>query len=290
MANWLDPWRDATVAIGRLSPLGDRQTQRSLSKKQQFQVVGTGMIFVFESDPKATPWLVTAKHVFHDPPVGWNPSHLHLRFSWHDEMRTDGYPGLQIDLKRMERRQWLSHPQKNVDLACLPLRIPARRMGIKELPSARLGDLGATQDIDLGAPVVILGYPGPAGPGFGPRAMVRQGIVSWVSRTKPKSSVFLIDGHVFPGNSGGPVFTVPTGPVGNSLDAKKGGGSLVGIVTQARIQNMPLMAGGKEIEIKFRGEKTPETLFAPSFMGIGQVEPVSRVKQLLRAASRSAKR
>ncbi len=290
MANWLDPWRDATVAIGRLLPLGDGKKQRSRSKKQQFQVVGTGVIFVCESDPKATPWLVTAKHVFQDPPVGWNPSHLSLRFSWHDETGTDGYLGLQMDLKHMGKRQWLSHPQKNVDLACLPLRIPTRRMGIEELPSVRLGDLGTTQDIDLGAPVIILGYPGPAGPGFGPRAMVRQGIVSWVSRTKPKSSVFLIDGHVFPGNSGGPVFTVPIGPVGNRLDAKKGGGALLGIVTQARVQNMPLMAGGKEIEIKFKGEKTPETLFAPSFMGIGQVEPVFRVNQLLRAASKSAKR
>ena len=286
MAGWLDRWRDATVAIGRTHEAGVKQRGGTIPKNPSFLVVGTGVIFSLRDDPTGTPWLVTAKHVFRDPLENWEPSELLVRFSWFDEKGIDEYPGIRIDLKRGGKRRWLSHPNKDVDLACLALRAASGRAGKDKLAGVTFEDLGTAEEIYQGAPVLVLGYPGAVGPSFGPRAMVRQGIVSWVSRTKPESSVFLIDSHVFPGNSGGPVFKLPSGMDCEGHYAPGGNVSFLGVVTQARIQKIPLTVGGKEVEIKFRGRKTPETLLAPSFMAIGLIEPALRVKELLGVAGR----
>jgi hypothetical protein len=137
---------------------------------------------------------------------------------------------------------------------------------------------------------MLLGYPDAIGPDLSAKALVRQGIVSWVSPTKPESTVFWIDGHVFPGNSGGPVFKLPAGIDRQGHFATRGDVSFLGIVTQTRIHQLPLMAGGQEIGITFEGnkrKKTAETLLSQSYTDIGLVEPVFRVKQLLAFAAKT---
>lgn len=62
--------------------------------------------------------------------------------------------------------------------------------------------------------------------------------------------------------------------------------TLLGIVTQARIQSLPLLAGGKQVDLYVQGKKKSEPLLTPSFLGLGLVEPAYRIKQLLVSATR----
>jgi len=287
MAGWIDRWRDATVAIGRIHHAEIVNPNGQVVKKKLFIVVGTGVIFGLQHDPTHTPWLVTAKHVFQDSQDRWAPSRLHLRFSWFDEKRVDRYFGVGIDLKHRDQHSWLSHPNTRVDLACIPLSLTKKQTGRGELPKIRFGDFGTAEEIYEGAPLMLLGYPDAVGPDLSAKALVRQGIVSWVSPTKPESTVFWLDGHVFPGNSGGPVFRLPAGIDRHGHFATRGDVSFLGIVTQTRIHQLPLIAGGQEIGITFEKKKVPETLLSQSYTDIGLVEPVFRVKQLLAFAAKA---
>lgn len=287
MAGWIDRWRDATVAIGRIYEADIPSSKGRIVKKKMFIVVGTGVIFGLQHDPTHTPWLVTAKHVFKDSHDRWAPSHLQLRFSWFDEKRVDQYFGVGFNLQHKGNHYWLSHPNRQVDLACIPLSLSKKQTGKTELPKIRFGDFGTADEIYEGAPLMLLGYPDAIGPDLSAKALVRQGIVSWVSPTKPESTVFWIDGHVFPGNSGGPVFKLPAGIDRQGHFATGGDVSFLGIVTQTRIHQLPLMA---EIGITFERDerkKTAETLLSQSYTDIGLVEPVFRVKQLLAFAAKT---
>lgn len=286
MSAWIDPWRAATVALGRVHRHGVKQKSGKRTIRTMFMIVGTGVIFGFPDDPTETPWLVTARHVFHDPSEGWAPARLNVRFSWFDEKDVDEYFGVSLELRRKGRRCWIPHPDPDVDLACMPLTLTKVQTGKAKLPRIAVGAFAPVKEIYEGAPVAVLGHPGAVGPRFWSRAILRQGVVSWVSPTHPGSNVFLVDSNVFPGNSGGPVFKLPAGTDRQGNFAVGGNVAFLGVVSQARIQMMPLIAGGKELEVQLKGRKKPETLFVPSFVALGVIEPAFRVKQLLVTAAR----
>ncbi|MCA9464606.1 MAG: trypsin-like peptidase domain-containing protein [Nitrospira sp.] len=290
MAGWIDRWRDATVAIGQTQQAEIRYANGRVVHKKLFIVVGTGVIFGLQNDPSEPPCLVTAKHVFRDSHNHWAPSRLQLRFSWFDETRVNQYFGIGITLKRGDTQYWIAHPNAQVDLACLPLSLSKRQTGRSTLPRVRFGDFGTTQEIYEGASLMLLGYADPVGPDLLAKALVRQGIVSWVSPTKPESTLFWIDGHIFPGNSGGPVFKVPAGIDRDGHFATRGDMSFVGIVTQTRIHQIPLTAGGREIGLTFERKKIPETILSQNYTGIGLAEPAVRVQELLSTVTKRKKR
>ncbi|MES4785999.1 MAG: hypothetical protein C4294_09475, partial [Nitrospiraceae bacterium] len=66
--------------------------------------------------------------------------------------------------------------------------------------------------------------------------------------------------------------------------------TFLGIVTQARVQQFPMLAGEKEVVLKCKGRQPPELLLAPNFIGIGVVEPALHVKELLAVAAKSMKK
>ena len=141
MTAWIDPWRDATVAIGRIHRHRVTRRDGRTERHTLFVVVGTGVIFGLPDDPTETPWLVTAKHVFHDPSEEWVPSKLYVRFSWFDDKAVDEYFGVRLDLVRGRRRRWIAHPDPDVDLACLPLAMTKEQAGRTKLPrSPHRGD------------------------------------------------------------------------------------------------------------------------------------------------------
>ncbi len=289
MAGWIDRWREATVAIGRIERMALKQPSGTVAEVECFAVVGTGVVFGLEEGRASNRWLVTARHVFSDPQERWEPATLHLLFSWAIDRRGHRLFSVPIQLRQRNHPRWLPHPDPAVDLACLPLTFRPHQVGKESLPRIAFGEVATTDDIYEGAPVVILGYPGAVEPSYWPRAIVRQGIIAWVSKRNPGFEVFLVDGHVLPGNSGGPVFKLPAGTDRQGRFSLGGNVALLGIVTQARIQNLPLMAGGKEVEVEFKGKKMSQVLLVPNFMGIGVVEPAARVRQLLDTARRSRK-
>ncbi|MBI4001125.1 MAG: trypsin-like peptidase domain-containing protein [Nitrospira defluvii] len=285
MAGWIDRWRAATVAIGCVQEVEVRSRAGRVSTKKFFAVVGTGVLFSWYGKRSGISWLVTAKHVFIDPAENWKPSSLGMVFAQSPRRGMAQGQEIPLQLTKAGRPCWFPHPNKSVDLACLPLPLTMRQPRPGGPSCIAWMDIATTADLYEGAPVAVLGYPAAFDIPDSPRAIVRQGIVAWVSPTRPGSEVFLIDSHVFPGNSGGPVFRLPTAMDREGHLAVGGTVALLGIVTQARIQSLPLLAGGKQVDLYFQGRKASEPLLAPSFLGLGLVEPAYRIKQLLVSAT-----
>jgi len=242
MRGCLNHWRDATAALGRMYECHVTLKNGKSSKRKVFLSVGTGVIVGLQGRSQHTPWLLTAKHVLFEPSEHWDPSSLILRFSWMDEMPVDQPPGITIALKVAGKRKWIPHPDKHVDLACMPLPPRKNLFGRKTWPMVTVPEIGTTKDIYEGEPIVALGYPDTLAPDFGARPIVRQGIVSWVSSKKPESSLFCIDSQVFPGNSGGPVFRWSDNVNRPKRSREKPEVCFLGIVTQARIHQLHLLA------------------------------------------------
>ena len=290
MRKWLNHWRDATVALGRIYETHVTLTGGKVSKQKIFLSVGTGVIFGLNDSTKSTLWLLTARHVLWEPSEDWEPSSLIMRFSWMDELSLEENPGTMLPLKVAGKRQWFPHPDKKVDLACIPLRFRKAPHGRKSWPRISFQEIGNTKDLYEGEPIVLLGYPDTLAPDFGARPIVRQGIVSWVSSKTPDSSLFCIDSQVFPGNSGGPVFRWSENLDHSKPTQGKAHVCFLGLVTQARIHQLHLLAGGKEVEVHLQKKKPHETLFSQSYIGLGMVEPATRVKELLKVAQRQKAR
>lgn len=283
---WLDVWRGATVVLGHYHTVTTKLPDGSTKRRRRFVVVGSGLIAQVAAPRGVTRWLLTAKHIFSSPRERWKPVGLRLLFPRGAGPRVNAGPGLRIRLIRKGRRQWYAHPNHRVDLACVPI---TSRTGPKVVPVLSMDRLQTQGEMVVGTPIVLLGYP-EIGRGSYAQALVRQGLVSWVAPNRPRSSPLLIDSHVFPGNSGGPVLALPHGferPTGVSEgEATK----FVGLATQSRILELPMLAGGKEVEIHLKGRKPSQALLAPQFVGIGLVEPALRVGQLLAAATLWARR
>ncbi|MBI5854763.1 MAG: trypsin-like peptidase domain-containing protein [Nitrospirae bacterium] len=283
---WMDVWRGATVVLGHYHTVRMTQSDGSTRRRRRFVVVGSGLIAEVHTRRGVRHWLLTAKHIFCSARERWRPAGLHLLFPQGVEPRVEAGPGLRVRLLRKGRRQWFAHPNARVDLACVPI---GSRVGPKSLPVLQVDRLLTQGAMPVGTPVVLLGYP-EIGRGSYVQTLVRQGLVSWVSPNRPGSSPLLIDSHVFPGNSGGPVLALPHGFERPGENSAGEAAKFVGLATQSRILELPMLAGGKEVEIHFKGRRPSETLLAPQFVGIGVVEPAMRVGQLLAAASAWARR
>ena len=226
--------------------------------------MGTGAIFGLEHNSTHTPWLVTAKHVFQKrsqslgPPPASNSAFLGSMKNRRLNILESG-----LHSNRETNNTGSLTPTPRLIWPVYRFPSPQKQTGRKILPKIRFEDFGTTEEIYEGAPLMLLGYPEAVGPDMSARALVRQGLVSWVSPTKPKSTLFYIDGHIFPGSSGGPVFKLPAGIDRQGHFASLGDVSFLGIVTQTRIHQIPLIAGGQEIEITFQRKKVPENTPLP---------------------------
>src|SRR5260221_1484539 len=199
--SWLDHWRESTVALG---------TAQREGGKPHFAAIATGVI-VGSVPGQKRPWLVTAKHVFYNPSENWEPSYILVRFSWFETRKVDEYLGVAVALKHNGRRTWVAHPDPDVDLAYVPLNVTPQEAGKSELQAIVLSQFASPAEVYEAAPVLVLGYPAAVGAGFQVRALLRQGVIAWVSPDKPEAKPFLIDANIFPGNSGGPPLFLPPG-------------------------------------------------------------------------------
>jgi hypothetical protein len=259
--SWLDHWRESTVALGTIQREGG---------KARFSAIATGVI-VGSAPGQKHPWLVTARHVFSNPAEGWEPSHIFVRFSWFETRSVTEYLGVLVQLKVNGRRTWVPHPDPDVDLAYVPLSVTPEQAGRSELQAVVLSQFASAAEVYEAAPVLVLGYPAAVGADFWVRALLRQGVIAWVSPDKPAQRPFLIDANIFPGNSGGPVLYLPTGidPAGHFLS----GGSVkfLGLVSQTRTQS----------SIVTTSKSMPAQTVPLNFLGIGVIEPASRVRELV---------
>ena len=274
--SWIENWQQATVSIGVVDTFKDLSVDKPF-----FKVIGTGIVFYIKIDTIPLPCLVTAKHVLYDQANNWDPKTVQIRFQWADDRPIDQYFGITMGLKENNQHLWYEHPNSNVDLACLPIisnNNPAFEETIKMMPYSVIGK---DSQIYSGAQILVFGYPGVVGPEFHTKALTRSGIVAWVPPTINYETKVLIDSDIYPGNSGGPVFRLPNtmGPDGSLHLGDKL--SFVGIVTQKGQSPQEVFIAQKNsrpIPIK---DPSGMPLLTYESIGIGVIEPVSHVRELL---------
>lgn len=182
---------EATVQLQQVSPAGQR-------------TVGTGfLISASNADGSPRTILVTANHVFVDmkgptAEVGYRTD------------RPDGTWSFTPQSLRIRDDEgeplWTAHPSQ--DVAAITIQAP-KAFAQAAIPVNYLAteeDL-ARQRIGYGEELLILGYPrglSANGAGF---PILRSGRVASYPVSSAVSPTFLLDFSVFPGNSGGPVFT-----------------------------------------------------------------------------------
>lgn len=290
--DWLQGWRDATVAIGVIDTAKaiDRNTKKYLvnakgdtSKIPYFRVVGTGMIFANPDTTVRTPLLLTAKHVFHDLKKHWNPASLRIRFSWFSDKSVINYLGIAISLKNPKGSPlWFSHPDSTVDLAVIPLDISIQDAGRSSIVPIRIQDSANEDEAFEGASVLLMGYPGAVGRDYWTKPLLRHGVIAHVDLLSFGKTPFLIDAMIFPGNSGGPVFVVPSGMAKNGSFKVGGRSAFLGVVSAAAIQTVQVEKTAFEFE-EAKTDSTEGHFKSFDYMGIGIIEPANRVKELLKS-------
>lgn len=272
--SWLQRWREATVAIGdkRLAKISD--SAGDMVEKEIFVVVGTGVIFGLPGQTGGVPWLVTAKHVFHDPDKNWTPESVQIRFAWSEDKPVDEDLGITLPIRDKDGPLWIEDKSGKVDLAAIPLKIAAKEAGREKIRGIPIENFAAAEDVFEGARVMVFGYPAAIGLEFWTKALVRGGVIAWVNPRDPLGEPLLIDASILPGSSGGPVFREPSGMNKSGTFEIAGRVAFLGIISKMKLApiEMPPTTGEKQSVI--------------IGAAIGVVEPASRVRRLLEQAAK----
>ena len=160
------------------------------------------------------------------------------------------------------------------DLAVIPVTadIVKRVMGVDDkwfaVHPQDFADQASTYD---GEDVFVLGFPALVGEQYQQKALMRSGIIAWTDPSGPSEHDFLIDTRIFPGNSGGPVFSSAAGV---NRDASISTGKpikLLGLVSQT-INAKPDVAFGVRL---------PENAMVMGAAGVGVIEPAQELLKLM---------
>ena len=278
----IDRFRASTVSIGQTQFYID--SNHHLYKK--FLLMGTGVIFYLKNSKGTIPCVITAKHVVYYPKKNWFPEELQIRFYDDDTLSFKEHTGLKITIKSGSHLRWFSLPDSSVDLACIPL-LPGYNMDVgdtnllKKLHALPYNSIALNTDIFDGEIIMALGYPGFANENILAKSILRQGIISWTNPIKNINSTYLIDCNIFPGNSGGPVFTLPYGL--SRTDLKLGGKPMFGgIVTEVYYEQQNATDSTTRNNIyNFQNKQ----IFVEQKAALGVVEPASKVRELLNFTS-----
>jgi hypothetical protein len=191
---------DAVVAIG----IGDNLESR--------RWIGTGFLFgesLGGSSPHWMPYLVTNKHV-----LGLNEK-VWVKFNSASGLDSADYPLLLKDATG--KQLWTGHPVTDTDVAVVSihgdyLQKEARRFSIFRSDSHLMTRKEMSEgQITEGDRIFVLGFPMGLVDQVRQYTICRHGILSRIRDCLDgRSSSFLVDAAVFPGNSGGPVIICPS--------------------------------------------------------------------------------
>jgi hypothetical protein len=258
---WSDLPREATLTVG-------------VKGKDQFGKdcfrVGGAAVLVKDSANRI--FIATALHVFDNPAEHWAPESLQIR-GWKDEQHCP-YQDFGDTLELRKNGQPLFTASKSLDVAVIPapqaiLQRVANDKGVVTVADPT--SIGGDDDIYDGADVFILGFPGLVGDEYTQRALMRSGIIAWTNTSGPAAHEFLVDARIFPGNSGGPVFS---SAAGITKDAGLTAGKptkLLGIVSQT-INAKPELAFGIRL---------PKEAMVIGAAGVGVIEPAHALIDLM---------
>ncbi len=169
-------------------------------------------------------------------------------------------------------------PDSTIDLVCFPFLVKKSAFltdsTYKMIPYSSFPN---NENYYEGKDIYVLGYPGSVGANYWTRGLLRKGIVSWLPKNNVGQNKFLIDCNIFPGNSGGPVFTIPPPIMIDTIFTNVY--NFLGIVVQRRFSYNSIIDSKKRIPIT---ASDGTNIISPESMGIGVVEPAENVLALLR--------
>lgn len=260
--------RRSTVSVGRVTEVNGKQT---------FNTIGSAVIVATDSQHAC---LLTAKHVFYQPAIGYVPDQLWIRVAKDQPFAANDF-GVPLPLIVGGKAVWRGADDGS-DLAVAPL--PDLRK-YPNLHGIGLQEFGTDDDLYQGASVIILGYPALLGEAFLATPIARSGIIAW---TDPDGldKPFLVDANVFEGNSGGPVFHSRSGMMRYGGMALGGGIAFIGIVSQDAKEYAQVIGAGAQgpfIGTSPDPSGKPSPIFAEvkNIGGIGVIEPASKAKRLV---------
>jgi len=275
---WLDGLRNATVAIGKI--VEKEEIQDSINVKRRFfKVLGTGILVRLTDSTINRPFLITARHLIIDPKTNTYPNSIQVRFSWFEDKNLEENIGITIKLKIDNIPNFLVHPDNDVDLVIIPLDVSQEEAGRSTVAPLSINNFESPDGFYEGRSLFVLGFPGQVPAEFSTKTILRTGSIAWVSPIAPDSNYILIDCNIFPGNSGGPVFTVPTG-IDRSGSFNVGGEfKFIGIVSSIFKQPFETLIEEDPLIITDKGKIL--NIYAISSMALCKVEPAVKVKELL---------
>jgi V8-like Glu-specific endopeptidase len=245
-------------------------------KDQSGEHFQSGGAAVLVSDAAHRTFIATALHVFDNPEKHWAPDTLQIR-GWKDEGKSR-YIDFGETLQVRKDGKPLSTASKQFDLAIIPAPSAIIRSvqadpenGRKQFFAPGPQELGGDEDVYDGADVFILGFPALVGTQYQQHALMRSGIIAWTNTTGPTKHEFLVDARIFPGNSGGPVFS---SAAGMTRDAGLRTGKpikLLGIVSQT-INAQPELVLGMRL---------PNEAMVVGAAGVGVIEPAQALIDLM---------
>ncbi|MFX0073403.1 MAG: serine protease [Candidatus Hermodarchaeota archaeon] len=196
-------------------------------KKNGKSTIGTGSFFEYKIESgdmlgKYSIFLVTNKHVIE------NASELKLSFNKRIDKDTIRFGNkFSINLKDFNF-EWFKHPNKDIDLAIYPftpvLKSLRKKKGEDQLPFIqnivkRITLINKYENINPIEDVFFIGYPRDIYDKKNNIPLIRKGITATpIMINYMERPVFLIDGAIFPGSSGSPVFICNDG--GYTLNGK----------------------------------------------------------------------
>jgi hypothetical protein len=268
-------FRKITVSFGRDTLTEYRNFNNKLVKTRIFQSLGTGVCFYLRDGNEILPCIITAKHVIYEPLNKWQPDSINIRFHDLDTLSVEKYYGTKIPLYDNSTPLWLPFPDSSIDLACIILN-KFLQYDIKNVQTLPYSYFASNEDYFDGKEIYILGYPTAVGFDLLSKAVLRKGIVSWIPPSNPPGDKILIDANVFPGNSGGPVFSVSKNSGYILSDTVLQAPKFYGIVTERRFSYNNLQSqSGKIIDAK------GNEIFSSESMGIGVVITANKVREFL---------
>ena len=220
--SWSDIPRRATISLGLI--------QKDQSGAERFATGGAGILIRDSNDQI---YIATALHMFENKTENWAPEYLNVR-GWKDENKSRYQDfGSKLLLRSEGKPLYIASLKFDLALIKVNEEIENRVADNKDqLYTLKVSDIGSDEDIFDGADVFILGFPGLIGDEFQQRAFMRFGIVAWTDSAGPAERNFLVDARIFPGNSGGPVFSSFNGITREGNVAYGRNFKLLGIVGQ----------------------------------------------------------
>jgi len=190
-------------------------------KEETIMSTGTGFIFEYEKPGNKFHYIITNKHVIE------GMDKIVIEFNERIEDKPRLGEKLTINITKVEKA-WFLHPDENIDLAILLISPILNTMAennqypfFKVLTKSIIPtNEKITNYIDAIEQVIFIGYPRAIYDKINLLPIVRTGITASPFEVDfDNMPIFLIDGSVFPGSSGSPVFICDVG----GFPSKNGG-------------------------------------------------------------------